>query len=155
MGCEREGYVSIWAGTFASIEMAEEYFGIPDEIGVDLPPEVFARDLGVDDLPAERLEVLFDQPAPRPIVDLLRQATFSASFLAAAGAAAQGQGVVTAQGIALVYDFDYEAEPGWQGSVGPLQFIGSFRFVATQPQGDVNAVPDPRLEIRELTDDLL
>ena len=36
------GIVSVWVGAFPSIKAAEAYFGIPDEIGVCLPPEAFA-----------------------------------------------------------------------------------------------------------------
>ena len=44
---ECPGVVSVWVGTFPSLEAAEAYFGIPDEIGVYLPPEGFAADLGL------------------------------------------------------------------------------------------------------------
>ena len=53
MDCQRQGFVSMWVAEFPSVEAAEAYFGIPDEIGVLLPPEAFAKDLGLEDLPAE------------------------------------------------------------------------------------------------------
>ena len=41
--CRRKGVVSVWVGSFASVEAAEAHFGIPDEIGVYLPPEGLSR----------------------------------------------------------------------------------------------------------------
>jgi hypothetical protein len=134
---------------------AGAYFGIPDEIGVDLPPEDFARDLGLDDLPPENLEVNFEQVSPRPLQELLRDATFSASFIAQAVEEARRQGIHEAQGIALLYDFDYQAKPGWQHTAGPLRFVGSFPFAGRSASENGPPVRDPRLEVRELTDDLL
>src|SRR3954447_18287278 len=106
-GCGREGFVSLWVGTFPSVEAAESYFGIPDEIGVYLPPETFATDFGLGDFPPETLEVNFEHVAPRPLRELLRDATFSASFLDQAVEAGTRQGISDAQGVALLYDFDY------------------------------------------------
>jgi Immunity protein 22 len=144
----RNGYVSIWIGTFPSIEKAEAYFGIPDEIGVYLPPDGFAKDLGLDDIPAERLEVNFEQMFVRPLQALLQGATYSASFIDQALEAASVLGIRAAQGIAFVYDYDYQAEPGWQRMVGPLIFVGSFPFA--RPSNKEAAAPkrDPRIEIR-------
>src|SRR5262245_1213494 len=101
----RQGFVSVWVGAFPSVEAAEAYFGIPDEIGVYLPPEDFARDLGIPDLAPECLEVHFEQVSPRPLRQLLQGATFSASFLGQALDAANREGIVEAQGIALLYHF--------------------------------------------------
>jgi hypothetical protein len=153
--CRRSGVVSLWVGTFPSVEAAEAYFGIPDEIGVYLPPEGFARDLGIPDLPAECLEVNFEQLAPRPLGQLLRDATFSASFVDQAIAGACEQGIQAAQGIALLYDFDYQAAPCRQPASGPLRFIGSFPFVGTSAEQEPNARRDPRIEIRGPMDTVL
>src|SRR5215204_2246461 len=84
----RAGFVSLWVGGFSSIEGAEAYFGIPDETDVLLPPEAFARDFGLGDFPPETLEVNFEQLAERPLAELLRDASFGASFLAEAVEAA-------------------------------------------------------------------
>src|SRR5262249_38838774 len=78
---KRVGFVSLWAGTFASVEDAEANFGIPDEVGVYLPAEAFAADFGLGDFPPDILEVNFEQISPRPLRDLLRDATFAASFV--------------------------------------------------------------------------
>lgn len=153
MDCQRQGFVSLWIGEFASVEAAEAYFGIPDEIGVYLPPEAFAKDLGLEELPSERLEVNFEQVLDRPLRQLLQDATFSSTFIEQALTAASEQGIPTAQGIALLYDFDYQTAPDWQRKVGPLQFIGSFPFVGTSTSQE--SIRDPRITIREITDDLL
>jgi hypothetical protein len=155
MDCRREGFVSVWVGAFPSVEAAEAYFGIPDEIGVDLPPEAFAKDLGLEDLPAECLEVNFEQVLPRPLRQLLQNASFSVSFMDQTIAAANQQGIQTAQGIALIYDFDYQAAPDWQRTVGPLRFIGSFPFVGTSEAQQAKRGRDPRIEIRDIVDDVL
>jgi hypothetical protein len=153
VNCRRPGLVSVWVGAFPSVAASEVYFGIPDEIGVYLPPEAFARDLGLEDLPAECLEVNFEQLAPRPLGELLRDVTFSASFRDQVVEAAGRQGIDAAQGIALLYDFDYQAKPGWQAATGPLRFLGSFPFSGA-PAGE-EPVRDPRITIREIADDVL
>lgn len=153
--CRRPGIVSVWIATFPSVEAAQAYFGIPDEIGVYLPAEGFASDLGMADLPSESLEVNFEQVSPRPLRQLLQDATFSATFIDQAVVVASQQGIQAAQGIALLYDFDYQAAPGWQRTSGPLQFIGSFPFVADSAAHEPEPSPDPRLDIREIVDDVL
>src|SRR5262249_26540011 len=137
------------------LEAAESYFGIPDEIGVYLPPEGFAADLSVEIDLLDKLEVNFEQIAPRPLGELLADATCSATFRAQTVEAASRMGIATAQGIALVYEFDYQAKPDWQPAVGLLTFIGTF------PSGgavEIDGSPprrDPRIEIRNITDDVL
>ena len=127
----RPGVVSAWVGAFPSIEAAETYFGIPDEIGVYLPPDGFAGDLSLADIPPESLEVNFEQLAPRPLGLLLQDATYSASFIEQVVAEAGRQGVYAAQGIALLYDFEYQPPQDGEPVTGPLRFIGSFPFVRT------------------------
>jgi hypothetical protein len=151
----RKGCVSVWVGTFPDLEAAEVYFGIPDEIGVYLPPVGFANDLGLEDVPAECLEVNFEQILPRTLRELLQDATFSAAFIELAVEAARRQGIQTAQGIALLYDFDYQAIPGWQRAVGPLRFIGSFPFVGSSVAEELEPRRDPRIDMREIVDDVL
>jgi hypothetical protein len=152
--CQRPGIVSLWVGTFPSLEAAEVYFGLPDEIGVDLPPEGFAQDLGLDDVPGERLEVNFEQETPRPLRELLKDASFSGTFAEQALEAASQQGIQTAQGIALLFDFDYQASPGCQRVAGPLTFIGSFPFAGNPPLDESHSRRDPRFTIREIMDDV-
>jgi hypothetical protein len=153
--CRRSGFVSIWIGTFPSVEAAEAYFGIPDEIGVCLPPEAFARDLGVDEQLVEKLEANFERMSPRPLQELLDDATFSETFRDQAVEAARGLGISSAQGIALVYDFDYQAKMDWQRSIGPMTFIGTFACRGTLEAEGSTPKRDPRLEIREIVDDVL
>jgi hypothetical protein len=153
--CRRSGFVSVWVGTFPSVEAAEAYFGIPDEIGVYLPPEVFIRDLGLEDLAAKNLEVNFEQVSPRPLGELLADATFAASFLDQAVEAARRQGIEAAQGVALLYDFDYQAKAGCQRTAGPLTFIGSFPFRGAPAGEKAKPVQDPRIQIRDITDNVL
>jgi hypothetical protein len=151
----RQGFVSVWVGAFSSVEVAEAYFGIPDEIGIDLPPEDFARDLGIPDLAPECLEVHFEQVSPRPLRELLQTATFSRSFIDQAIDGAIRDGIQEAQGIALLYDFDYQTVPGWQRTAGPLRFIGSFLFVGTSQEQEPGERRDPRFEIRGPMDTVL
>jgi uncharacterized repeat protein (TIGR04138 family) len=127
-------------GTFASIEDAEAYFGIPDEIGVSLPAEAFARDFGLGNFPSENLEVNFEQRTPRPLRELLQDATFAGSFVEQAVQAAGEQGVHQAQGIALLYDCDYRRKAGRCNAAGPLQFIGVFPYVRLMPEANLQPV---------------
>jgi hypothetical protein len=153
--CRREGCVSVWIGTFPSVGAAELYFGIPDEIGVYLPPDGFANDLGLDELPADSLEVNFERILPRSLGELLNDATFSQTFREQAIEAARQQGVSNAQGIALLYDFDYQAKPDWQRSAGQMTFIGVFGFGRTPGVDDLTPRRDPTIEIRQVADDVL
>ncbi len=137
---KRIGFVSFWAGTFASVEEAEAYFGIPDEVGVYLPPEAFARDFGLGHFPPETLEVNFEQVSPRPLRELLRDATFSASFLDQALEATTRLGIHEAQGIALLFDFDYRLNPSRLDSAGPLRFVGAFPFVRIGPGANLQPI---------------
>jgi uncharacterized repeat protein (TIGR04138 family) len=130
---KRAGFVSIWIGTFESVEDAEAYFGIPDEIGVYLPAEAFADDFSLGNFPPETLEVNFEQVPPRPVRELLRDATFAASFFDQAIEAAVLQGIDQGQGVALLYNFDYRLNSAWRDAVGPLRFIGAFPFIRFSP----------------------
>ena len=134
---KRAGYVSVWIGTFESVEDAEAYFGIPDEIGVYLPAQAFADDFSLGNFPPDTLEVNFEQVLPRPIMELLRDATFAGSFLDLAIEAAARQGIGQGQGVALLYDFDYRLNSTRRDAVGTLQFIGAFPFVRCLPHGQL------------------
>lgn len=138
----RIGLVSLWAGTFSSVEEAEEYFGIPDEIGVSLPPDKFATEFGLGNISLETMEVNFEQVRPRPLRDLLQDATFAASFIDPAVEAAGRQGISEVQGVALLYDFDYRLKPALQGTAGPLRFVGAFPFVPTSPRANLQPYQD-------------
>ncbi len=137
---KRVGFVSLWAGTFASVEAAELYFGIPDETGVYLPPEAFATDFALGDFPPETLEVNFEQVAPRPLSELLRDATFAASFTDSAVQAAAQQAMEQAQGIAILYDFDYRLNPARRDVVGGLRFIGAFPYIQVALRANLQPV---------------
>jgi len=150
----RHGFISLWTGTFASVAAAEVYFGIPDEVGVYLPPEAFAADFALGEFPQELLEVNFEQAEPRPLRDLLEDATFSASFLDQAVAAAARQGVEQAQGVALLVDFDYRLNPARRDAAGPLRFIGVFPY-ARVAQREKQAAPDLAEEIGCTTEAVL
>src|SRR6516165_583255 len=99
---QKDGSVSIWVGEFPSVDAAEVYFGIPDEVGVYLPPDAFAADLDLNGLRSENLEVHFEQLNARPLSELLKDATCSASFLAEAVESGNEQGIHEAQGVALL-----------------------------------------------------
>jgi uncharacterized repeat protein (TIGR04138 family) len=144
---KRPGFVSLWVGTFASVEEAEAYFGIPDEIGVYLPPEAFAGDFGLGNFPPWALEVNFEQVLPRPLRELLRDATFAASFLDQAVEAAAQQGIDHAQGVALLYDFDYRLNSARRDVAGPLRFIGAFPFIRIAPGANLQPVHEVAQEL--------
>jgi uncharacterized repeat protein (TIGR04138 family) len=126
---ERAGFVSLWAGTFPSVEAAEAYFGCPDETGVSLPADAFVADFALGDFPLEFLEVNFEQVAPRPLEELLEDATYAASYRDLALKAAARQGIERAQGVALLFNFDYRLNPARRDAAGPLQFVGTFPYV--------------------------
>lgn len=145
--CKRVNFVSFWAGAFASVEDAEAYFGIPDEVGIYLPAEAFARDFDLGEFPPEILEVNFERVSPRPLADLLRDATFAASFLDQALEVAARQGVEQAQGIALLYNFDYRLHPAPRDAAGPLRFLGVFPYVRVSVRSNLQPVQELAHEI--------
>src|SRR5947209_272142 len=146
----RDGFVSIWVGHFASIEEAEAYFGIPEKIGLYLPAEAFTADFGLGDFPPETLEANFEQLAPRPLAVLLRDATFADSFRDRALEAARRQGIHEAQGVALLYDFDYRLKPDRRDVAGPVRFLGAVPFVGVAPGITLKALEELQNLAREL-----
>jgi hypothetical protein len=124
----REYYVSVWVGQFPSVEAVDAYF--TEDYGPDhWKPSPFAVELGLGYYPPEYLEIHFDEETiPRPLLTLLMEASFSESFLHDAFAAARDQGIYEAQGIALLYNFDYQFKSDWKQTVGPMRFIGAFGF---------------------------
>jgi hypothetical protein len=123
----RAGQVSLWVGRFGSSDKAEAFFAEGSD-GEGIKPSIFAREWGLGFYPPHCLEIHFEQTSDLPLAALLQEATFSASFIDAAVAAATRQGIGEAQGIALLYDFDYQSRPGSLGVVGPMRFIGTFAF---------------------------
>jgi hypothetical protein len=79
--------------------------------------------------PSENLEVNFERLTPRPLRELLQDATFAGSFVEQAVQAAAEQGVPQSQGVALLYDFDYRRKTGRCDAAGPLRFLGAFHYV--------------------------
>jgi hypothetical protein len=123
----RVGQVSLWGGRFAGADEAESYFA--EASGGEYPgSSTFSRQWGLGSYSPGCLEFHFEQTADRPLEVLLEEATFSASFIDAALESAGRQGICEAQGIALVYDLEYQLSPARPGEVGPMRFIGSFAF---------------------------
>src|SRR5205823_5866935 len=89
------------------------------------------------EFPPDTLEVNFEQTNPRPLQELLRDATFSGSFLDQTVEAASEKGIREAQGVALLYDFDYELNPAPKEDAGPLRFVGSFPFLKLSSKADL------------------
>jgi hypothetical protein len=81
---------------------------------------------------------------------LLNDASHSGAFRDKAAEAASRLGISCAQGIALVYDFDYQAKPDWQHLIGPLTFLGTFPFRGTLEANGSTSKRDLRIEMREL-----
>jgi uncharacterized repeat protein (TIGR04138 family) len=138
----RRDHVSLWVGSFANPDVAGAYF----TEWYDPPhwePAPFSLELGLGFYPPWALEINFEETTPRPLVDLLHDATFAVSFLDRAAVAAERMGIHEAQGVALLYDFDYRLAPTWAESVGPVRYVGTFAFVRTaantrlQPYRDV------------------
>jgi hypothetical protein len=123
----RVGQVSLWVGQFPSVDEAEAFFTGPvdDETR---RPSPFANAWGLGFYAPNCLEIHFEELAVRPLPVLLQEATFSASFIDASVEAAGRQGLRETQGIALLYDCDYQLKPDWQPVVGPMRFIGTFSF---------------------------
>jgi hypothetical protein len=144
---QRTGFVSLWVGHFASVEEAEAYFGIPDAAGFYLPAEAFTRDFGLGTFPSEKLEVNFEQSMPRPFRELLQDVPYAGSFLDQAVAGAAQQGIEQAQGIALLYDFDYRGKAARCDESGPLRFISAYPYVRRWPQEELQPVYEVAQEL--------
>ena len=80
----RLGCVSIWAGTFGSIDAAEWYFGVPAPDGRLPPPYSFIEEFQLLSFSPECLELNFTQAQPGPLRDLLASTSFSCSYIDAA-----------------------------------------------------------------------
>jgi hypothetical protein len=119
--------VSVWAGRLGSIDDAETYFTELID-GEARKPSPFANAWGLGFYPPNCLEIHFEQESARTMPALFQEASFSQSFIEAAVEAAGQQGVHETQGIALLYDFDYQLKPGGQPVVGSMRFLGSFAF---------------------------
>jgi hypothetical protein len=143
----QDGIVSLWVGAFPTPEDADAYFA---EVfgGGRWEPSPFSVVFGLGYYPPWRLETNFQSPQPQPIGHLLRDATFALTFADRAVAMAASQGITEAQGIALLYDFDYRLKPGRVDRAGPMTFIGSFAFVKTRPDADL----DPLVPVAERAD---
>lgn len=125
----RQSHVSLWVGEFSSAEDADGYF--TEEFDPDKEhwkPSPFAEELGLGFYHPAALEVNFEQTTPRPLLNLLMEASFSESFFHAAFAVAREQGIDKAQGIALLYDFDYQLKPNWGRTVGLVRYVGTFPY---------------------------
>ena len=103
--CRRTGFVSASMARFLPWKPRKRISGSPMRSAIS-SSEAFARDLGVDEQLLEKLEVNFERMSPRPLRELLNDATFSGAFRDQAVEAASRFGISSAQGIALVYDFD-------------------------------------------------
>ncbi|HJZ93648.1 MAG TPA: immunity 22 family protein [Gemmataceae bacterium] len=137
----RRDHVSLWVGSFPDPGAADAYF----TERYDPPhwePAPFSVELGPGFYPPWALEINFEGTIPRPLVVLLHDATFAVSFLDRAVIAAERMGIREAQGVALLYDFDYRLAPTWAEGVGPLRFVGTFAFVRTAPNARLEPFRD-------------
>jgi len=120
------GMVSIWTGSFPSVEAADAYF---DETyhHDDTPISQFARDLGLRSYPSDCLEFHFEDTTVHPLAELLAQCSFSESYAREVLAVAQLRGITAVQGVALLFQFDYGRIK--EASTGTcLSFLDVFRF---------------------------
>jgi hypothetical protein len=130
------GIVSLWTGTFKSPESADAYFA--EVVGAGRwEPSRFSVDFGLGYYPPWRLEINFQSSGPHSISELLIDATFAPTFADRAVAVANQKALALAQGIALLYDFDYLLKSERKERVGSLWFVGSFAFVKTRPNADL------------------
>lgn len=53
---------------------------------------------------------------------------------------------LTNVGVALLYDFDYQAHPDCKHALGPLQFIGTFPFVRSSTAEEFEPKPTRKVE---------
>jgi uncharacterized repeat protein (TIGR04138 family) len=121
------GTVSIWVGSFPSIEAADAYF--EETFHNDATPiSQFAEDFGFRGYPSDCLEFHFEEPRPQPIADLLALCSFCESYAEVAGRAAKERGIETAQGLALLFNFDFRQGVEKPQENGLLWFLGAFPF---------------------------
>lgn len=124
----RLGCVSIWDGTFGSIDAVEWYFGEPTPDGKLPPSYSFIEDFRLPEFSPECLEINFTQVQPRPLSELLASTSFSSSYIDSACAAAERLGIEEAQGVALLFNFDYQACPKVLPKSPNLRFVGVFEY---------------------------
>ena len=124
----RLGCVSIWAGSFGSVDAAEWYFGVPGPDGRLPPPYSFIEDFALPPFSPECLEINFTQAAPRSLRALLESTSFSSSYIEAACAEGDRLGIDAAQGVALLFNFDYAACHKVLPKSPHLRFVGVFDY---------------------------
>jgi hypothetical protein len=129
----RLGCVSIWAGSFGSVDAVEWYFGVPAPDGRLPPPYSFIEEFQLPPFSPECLEINFTQSAPRRVRELLESTSFSSSYVDAACDGADRLGIEEAQGVALLFNFDYQACPKVLAKSPNLRFLGVFEYDQDAP----------------------
>lgn len=119
--------VSIWIGSFPSIDLADAYF--EETYRNDATPiSKFAGDFGFRGYRSDCLEYHFEQPDVIPVQELIALCSFSESYAAQALAAAAELGIDVAQGLALLFNFDFRRGTAKPQANACLRFLGAFGF---------------------------
>lgn len=129
---EQTGVVSIWVGSFPTVELLEEYLKEQYEDD-DVPISRFADDTGLDWYDHDLLEAQrYDEPLPVSVA--ISPLSFSASYIDAATEAAVRLGMGPIDTVVLLIDCSYTSERAARMAPSPLSFLGVFPY-------DENAAP--------------
>ena len=130
----RDGFVSIWIAPEITEEEIDDYLAEVEEFDPDGENEEafsrFAEEFGLLWYDHDYMEASFEN-STASVEQLLKGASFSASFLAEAVATAKKSGLSKGQAAILLYDVSYEAEHG-AASGEKFQFLGAFPYLADE-----------------------
>ena len=125
-----DGYVSIWVGEFPSKELREEH--LRERSGEERGTGALAAwmgEFGFAWFDHDFMSTNWTGLSLRPLSKLVAQCSYSASYLDAALAAAQEQGISTTQCVLLLFNFCYDPKVTGVKEGSYLRFLGAFRYV--------------------------
>jgi hypothetical protein len=125
---ESDDVVSVWLGTFPDALASERYFqeDWQNRDADDFPTCVFWKDLGIQWFDHDSQEGGFIGPAV-PVAELLdRGWSYVDTFREPVLLACQERGIVLANTVMFLYDYDYPEEAGY--SSPHLRFVGVFPY---------------------------
>lgn len=124
-----EPQVSIWVGVCDLDELPEDYLDADFQAPDDAPWSPFAEEFGFGCFDEELAEGNVSHSAePVPIRKLLKEMSYSASYVAAAEKAAIAAGLGETIFVFMIFDFAYDPAVTGIQRTAHMQFLGVFPY---------------------------
>ena len=134
----RDGFVSIWMAPEIAEQEIDDYLAEVEDFDPEgeneEPFSKFAEEFGLLWYDHDFMEASYESSVV-PVEQLLKGASFAASFLKESVAAAKTAGLANAQAAILLYDVAYDPTHG-AASGERFVFLGSFPYVADDEEGE-------------------